>query len=57
MFVFGLFIFLELIGLFANIWFDPSVLEFYPLMAGVGALFGFERWWTYQNGPVNPFHG
>jgi hypothetical protein len=35
---------------------DRSVLDFYPLMAGIGALFGFERWWSYEQGGVNPFH-
>lgn len=35
---------------------DPSALQFYPLVAACGALFGFERWWTYEYGPVNPFH-
>jgi hypothetical protein len=35
---------------------DSSVLNFYPLMVGAGALFGFERWWSYEQGGVNPFH-
>jgi len=36
---------------------DSSQLSFYWIMAGAGALFGFERWWSYEQGPVNPFHG
>jgi len=35
---------------------DPSVFKFYPIMAGLGALFGFERWWSYEQGEYNPFH-
>ncbi len=35
---------------------DSSVLDFYPIMAGAGLIFGFERWWSYEQGPVNPFH-
>ncbi len=35
---------------------DPSVLNFYPIMAGLGLVFGFERWWGYEQGGVNPFH-
>lgn len=34
----------------------PSVLNFYLFIAGVGALYGFERWWTHEYGPSNPFH-
>jgi hypothetical protein len=55
-FVAGLFAFLTAIGIIGGIWFDSSVLKFYPMMAGLGALFGFERWWSYEVGPVNPFH-
>jgi hypothetical protein len=35
---------------------DTSVVYFYLLMAGAGALFGFERWMYYESGGVNPFH-
>jgi hypothetical protein len=35
---------------------DQSILYFYPVMAGAGALFGFERWWAHEQGPYNPFH-
>jgi hypothetical protein len=35
---------------------DPSVFRFYPIMAGLGLIFGFERWWAYEQGGVNPFH-
>jgi len=35
---------------------DASVVNFYPLMAGAGGLFGFERWLYYESGGVNPFH-
>ena len=56
LFVFGLFLFLTFVGVLGRVWFDSSVMNFYPLMAGLGALFGFERWWSYEQGPVNPFH-
>lgn len=35
---------------------DPSVWNFYWLMALAGGVFGFERWWSYEQGPYNPFH-
>ena len=35
---------------------DPSVLNFYPLMAFAGAVFGLERWIAYESGGINPFH-
>ena len=35
---------------------DPSIVNFYPVMGLIGALFGFERWWACEQGPVNPFH-
>ena len=35
---------------------DSSVFAFCPIMAGLGAAFGFERWWSYELGPCNPFH-
>jgi len=35
---------------------DATFWRFYPLMGGVGALFGFERWWAYEQDGVNPFH-
>jgi hypothetical protein len=36
--------------------YDPSIWNFYPLMAAIGAMFAFERWWTYECGGVNPWH-
>ena len=36
---------------------DPSFYNFYPVMAGLGAVFGFERWWGQEQGDYNPFHG
>ncbi len=35
---------------------DPSVYRFYPVMAALGAAFGFERWWATEQGEHNPFH-
>jgi len=35
---------------------DSSVVNFYPLMAFAGAVFGFERWIAYESGGINPFH-
>jgi hypothetical protein len=35
---------------------DSSVYYFYPIMGGLGAAFGFERWWSHEYGDVNPFH-
>lgn len=35
---------------------DFSALYFYPIMAGLGMVFGFERWWSYEQGSYNPFH-
>ncbi|MDA4125546.1 MAG: hypothetical protein OK438_08915 [Thaumarchaeota archaeon] len=35
---------------------DSSVYWFYPIMAVLGALFGFERWWATEQGGNNPFH-
>lgn len=55
LFVLGLFMFLTLLATLGGFSFDSSVLTFYPVMAGLGALFGFERWWSYERGPVNPF--
>jgi len=52
----ALLVLLTLIDVYAGVRYDPSVLNFYPLMAGVGALFGFERWWSYESGGTNPFH-
>jgi len=52
MFAFGLFVVLTV---FAGM-FDVSVLKFYPLMAGLGAVVGFSWWWGYEYGPSNPFH-
>ncbi|MDE1853500.1 MAG: hypothetical protein KGI38_07115 [Thaumarchaeota archaeon] len=55
-FMLGLSILLAFLGYAGRVWYDPSVLDFYPLMAGLGALFGFERWWGYEYGETNPFH-
>jgi len=38
---------------------DSSVYSFYPIMALIGAAFGFERWWAHEQGGdegYNPFH-
>ncbi|MDV3293958.1 MAG: hypothetical protein LYZ70_06775 [Nitrososphaerales archaeon] len=35
---------------------DSSIYKFYPILAGLGAAFGFERWWAHEQGDVNPFH-
>ncbi|HUI85909.1 MAG TPA: hypothetical protein VLY21_01985 [Nitrososphaerales archaeon] len=35
---------------------DSSFEEFYPIMAALGALWGFSRWWSYEQGEYNPFH-
>lgn len=41
---------------FGGVGLDSSVVDFYPLMAIAGAVFGFERWLAYESGGVNPFH-
>lgn len=35
---------------------DATFYDFYPIMAGLGAVFGFERWWGQELGEYNPFH-
>ena len=35
---------------------DSSVANFYWLMGVIGTVWGFERWWSYELGPCNPFH-
>ncbi|MDE1858141.1 MAG: hypothetical protein KGI26_03630 [Thaumarchaeota archaeon] len=55
-FVLGLFLVLWFLGAAGGFSYDPSVLDFYPVMAGLGAVFGFERWWAHMYGPSNPFH-
>jgi hypothetical protein len=35
---------------------DSSFGEFYPLMGGLGAIWGFSRWWSSEQGDYNPFH-
>ena len=35
---------------------DPTFYDFYPIMVALGAVFGFERWWAYEQGEHNPFH-
>lgn len=35
---------------------DASIYNFYPIRGGLGAAFGFERWWAHEQGEVNPFH-
>jgi hypothetical protein len=41
---------------FVGLKMDATFYEFYPIMAGLGALFGFERWWGRELGDYNPFH-
>lgn len=41
---------------YVGVRFDGTFYEFYPIMAGVGAVFGFERWWGQEQGEYNPFH-
>lgn len=55
-FVSGLFILLTALEYLGGVKYDPSILYFYPFMAALGAVFGFERWWSHQMGPYNPFH-
>jgi hypothetical protein len=52
----ALFLLLTIIGAWGGVKLDSSVLGFYPIMAGCGAIFGFERWLANQQGPYNPFH-
>ncbi len=33
---------------------DPTVYDFYPIMAALGAAFGVERWWAHEQGEYNP---
>ena len=35
---------------------DSTFYNFYPIMVALGAAFGFERWWAYEQGEHNPFH-
>ena len=56
MFVTGLFLLLWSLLVYGGAKFDPSVWNFYLLVAFAGAVFGFERWWAYESGGVNPFH-
>jgi hypothetical protein len=35
---------------------DATFYDFYPIMAALGAVFGFERWWGQEQGDYNPFH-
>ena len=51
LFAFGFFLFLTAIQL-GGVRFDPSLLSFYPLMAVIAVIFGFERW-SYESGGVN----
>jgi uncharacterized RDD family membrane protein YckC len=46
----------QVILIFGKLAPDSSFYNFYPIMAGLGALFGFERWWAHEQGGVNPFH-
>jgi hypothetical protein len=52
----ALFLFVHIVLIYAGAAPDPTVYRFYPIMAGLGALFGFERWWAHEQGGVNPFH-
>ncbi len=53
-FVLGLFVLLTVVSFYGVVKPDPSALKFYPVMAGVGALFGFNVWWGYEQGTYNP---
>ncbi|MDV3244714.1 MAG: hypothetical protein LYZ66_06040 [Nitrososphaerales archaeon] len=55
-FFIGLFLALHLVLIYSRIAPDPSAFDFYPIMAGLGVIFGFERWWGYESGGINPFH-
>jgi drug/metabolite transporter (DMT)-like permease len=55
LFAFGFFLFLTAIQL-GGVRLDPSFLSFYPPMAVILVIFGFERWRSYESGGVNPFH-
>ena len=35
---------------------DSSALNFYWIFIGLGALWGFERFWTTEYGPSNPWY-
>ena len=35
---------------------DATFYRLYPLMAALGAAFGFERWWGQEQGEYHPFH-
>ncbi len=35
---------------------DATFYDFYPIMAALGVVFGFERWWSQELGDYNPFH-
>lgn len=35
---------------------DSSFADFYPMMVGLGVLWGFSRWCSYEQGEYNPFH-
>ena len=50
-----LFVLLTVLSL-GSVKLDPSILNFYWVMAACGALFGFERWLYHQQGGANPFH-
>jgi hypothetical protein len=54
-FVGGLYGLLMMMAL-AGIRLDSSIVNFYWIIAGCGALFGFERWLYHEQGGVNPFH-
>lgn len=55
-FVGGLFAVLTSLKALGGVSFDSSVLDFYPVLAGLGALFGFSLWMSFEAGPSNPFH-
>ena len=54
-FVAGLFAALTALKVLGGVSFDSSVLDFYPVMAVLGAVVGLEWWWSYEYGPSNPF--
>ena len=55
--IFLVFLFaLQVALILANVGLDATFYRFYPIMAAVGAAFGFERWWGQEQGEYNPFH-
>lgn len=42
------------VGVLGGMTGDPSFWNFYWLMGVAGAIFGFDMWWGYEQGPFNP---